>query len=468
MSVITRFAPSPTGSLHIGGARTALFNMLFARHFNGKFLLRIEDTDKKRSTDKAIEIILNDLNWLGLHWDDKPIYQSDNFARHIEIVNLLLSKGNAYKCYSTPKDLELLRENQIKEGKPYRYDGKWRNKSSSEAPDNIKPVVRLKAPLDGETIINDLVQGTVKTLNKELDDMVLLRSDGTPTFMLAVVVDDYDMGITHVIRGDDHLTNAFRQRLIYDSLGWVPPKYFHIPLIHGSDGKKLSKRNEAIGANSYRKTGYLPEALRNYLLKLGWGHGDDEIISDTQAIEWFDGSGIGKSSAKFDRIKLTSINANYLKLKNNTELLILITPLIEEKLGYKLDNVSKDRVIKGMNGIKERSKTLLDLMEQSLVYIKKTPILYEEKAKKILDNDTQLQLNIIIDSLGHITEWDATNLEVWARSFSEENNIKLGKIAQPIRAAITGSTQSPPIFEVMAIFGKEEVIYRLKQAIKMV
>ncbi len=465
MNVVTRFAPSPTGSLHIGGARTALFNMLFARHHNGKFLLRIEDTDKKRSTDKAINIILRDLEWLDLRWDKEPVYQSNNYHRHREIVDKLIKEDKAYKCYATKDELDDLRQKQINEGIPYRYDGRWRNKEQSSAPINIKPVIRLKSPLEGQTIIKDMVQGEVKVDNKELDDMILLRSDGTPTFMLAVVVDDHDMGITHIIRGDDHLTNAFRQKVIFDALNWPHPKFCHVPLIHGPDGKKLSKRHDAVGADIYRKLGYLPEAIRNYLLRLGWSHGNDEIISDKEAIEWFDVKGLGKSSAKFDKTKLTALNAHYIKQKNNYEILELILPMIENNSGATVDEISRGMLLEGMNSLKNRSKTLSDIADQSLVYVNKLPLNFSDKAKQILNSENKLLLSKINRHFNDLSEWTAPNIENWIKTYCDKNNSKLGNIAQPIRAAITGSAQSPPIFEVMAIFGKKEVTLRINQAI---
>ncbi len=466
MKVVTRFAPSPTGSLHIGGARTALFNMLFARHYNGKFLLRIEDTDKKRSTQEAINIILSDLEWLDLKWDKEPVYQSENHQRHKEIVQYLIDSDKAYKCYASKEELDDLRQKQVNEGKPYRYDGRWRNKGLSSAPSNIKPVVRLKSPLEGNTIIKDIVQGEVKVENKELDDMILLRSDGTPTFMLAVVVDDHDMGITHIIRGDDHLTNAFRQKIIYNALDWDHPEFCHIPLIHGPDGKKLSKRHDSVGASTYRKSGYLPEAIRNYLLKLGWSHGNDELISDKQAIEWFDVNGLGKSSARFDKDKLTSLNSHYIKEKNNSEILELLLPIIERNIGDKVDEISISMILKGLDSLKDRSKTLVDLMEQSLVYVNKLPLNFNNKAEQILNNENKLMLRKITQYFADISDWTAPNIENQIKSYCDVNNLKLGQIAQPIRAAITGSTHSPPIFEVMAIFGRKEVTLRIKEAIK--
>ena len=365
MTVVTRFAPSPTGYLHIGGARTALFNWLFARHHGGKYLLRIEDTDRARSTVPAIDAILDGLSWLGLPWDGEVTYQFARAARHAEVAHQMLAMGKAYHCYASPKELEEMRNEQRRAGVPMRYDGRWRDREPKDAPAGVAPVVRLKAPQGGQTVIQDAVQGEVKVENAQLDDMILLRADGTPTYMLAVVVDDQDMGVTHVIRGDDHLNNAFRQLQIIHAMGWPEPVYAHIPLIHGPDGAKLSKRHGALGVDAYRDMGFLPAALRNYLLRLGWGHGDDEIISTEQAIEWFDLPGVGRSAARFDLAKLTNLNAHYMRETPDAELLAMVLPGLEAKLGGKIDPAGLERLTRGLGGVKQRSRTLVELLRQS-------------------------------------------------------------------------------------------------------
>ena len=387
MTVITRFAPSPTGFLHIGGARTALFNWLFARHNGGKFLLRIEDTDRKRSTEEAIEAIFEGMKWLGLNWDDDVIFQFSNAERHAQMAKKLIDEGKAYYCYASKEELDEMRKKQRADGKTTRYDGRWRDRDASEAPEGVAPVVRLKAEQDGETTIKDMVQGEVCVANNQLDDMILLRADGTPTYMLSVVVDDHDMNISHVIRGDDHLTNTFRQIQLYKALGWDTPEFAHIPLIHGADGAKLSKRHGALGAEAYRDMGFLPEAMRNYLLKLGWGHGDDEIISTKQAIEWFDVSGIGKSASRFDMTKLTNLNGVYIRESDNDKLVELIVPRIEKKLEISIDENGKSHLLKGMNALKERAKTIIELAESAEFYVAKRPLEMNAKALKLLNEN---------------------------------------------------------------------------------
>lgn len=461
MTVVTRFAPSPTGFLHIGGARTALFNKLFARHHGGKYLLRIEDTDKKRSTQDAIDAIHDALSWLDLDCDGPAVSQSAQKDRHVEIAEQLLATGHAYKCYATPEELTEMRSQQKAEGKPTRYDGRWRDRDSSEAPAGVAPVIRLRAPQEGETVLKDMVQGEVTVANSQLDDMILLRSDGSPTYMLSVVVDDHDMGITHVIRGDDHLTNAFRQIQLFKALNWQLPVYGHVPLIHGPDGAKLSKRHGALGAEAYRDMGFLPEALRNYLLRLGWGHGDDEIISDEQATEWFDGSGLGKSPARFDTAKLTALNTHYLKAADNARLAELIKPNLEKLSGTPVTGLSTERVLAGMESLKERAKMLTDLSESAALYVRPRPIQIEPKAEKILNDDARAVLAVARKDLENLQPWTADSLEAWAREYAESNDLKLGQLAQPLRAAITGSNVSPPIFEVIAIFGRDESLSRI-------
>lgn len=466
MTVVTRFAPSPTGFLHIGGARTALFNRLFAQHHGGTYLLRIEDTDVKRSTQEAIDAIYDALTWLGLDWDGEPVSQSARRARHAEVAQTLLETGHAYRCYASPEELKEMREQQKANGQPMRYDGRWRDRDPSAAPPGVDPVIRLKAPQTGDTVVEDMVQGTVTVANAQLDDMILLRSDGTPTYMLSVVVDDHDMGITHVIRGDDHLTNAFRQIQLFNALDWQPPVYGHVPLIHGPDGAKLSKRHGALGAEAYRDMGFLPEALRNYLLRLGWGHGDDEIISDAQAIEWFDGTGLGKSPARFDTAKLTALNAHYLKTAAPERLIELLTPELESVSGSTLDDTAKSRLSQGMASLTERAKTLLDLTESAALYVRPRPLSYDAKALKLLSDESRAVLAAAQNSLSAFQPWTAEALEQWARDYAEESGLKLGQLAQPLRAAMTGTNVSPPIFEVMAIFGREETQNRIQDAVK--
>src|SRR5438874_6025940 len=374
MSVVVRFAPSPTGFLHIGGARTALFNWLFARHHGGMFLLRIEDTDRVRSTPEAVAAIIDGLDWLGLEWDGDVVHQFDRAPRHAEIARQLLAAGHAYNCYCTPAELEAMRHRARAEKRSVRYDGTWRDRDPSEAPTGVAPAIRLKEPQHGSTTIHDLVQGEVTVANTELDDLIILRADGTPTYNLSVVVDDYDMGITHVIRGDDHLNNAFRQKQIYDALGWAVPQFAHAPLIHGSDGAKLSKRHGALGVDAYRDLGYLPEALRNYLLRLGWSHGDEEIISTEQAIEWFDLSGIGRAPAQFDFAKLDSINAHYIREADDARLLGLVAERLETEFGRPHSQTERERLLKAMPGLKPPAKTIVELAETARLYVATRPV----------------------------------------------------------------------------------------------
>jgi len=466
MTVVTRFAPSPTGYLHIGGARTALFNWLFARHHGGKYLLRIEDTDRARSTEPAIAAILDGLSWLGLPWDGEVTYQFSRAARHAEVALEMLAKGHAYHCYASPQELDEMRAAQKAAGKPMRYDGRWRDRDPKEAPAGVKPVVRLKAPQTGQTIIKDAVQGEVTVENAQLDDMILLRADGTPTYMLAVVVDDHDMDVTHVIRGDDHLNNAFRQLQIIRAMGWPEPVYAHIPLIHGPDGAKLSKRHGALGVDAYRDMGFLPAALRNYLLRLGWGHGDDEIISTAQAIEWFDLDGVGRSASRFDMAKLTNLNAHYLRETPDAELLPLVLPRIEEKLGGKVDDAGRERIVRGLNGVKPRARTLVELAD-SLAFYARTgaPPISDDKALGVLTPDARTVMAKLAPALEpQASDWSEKAIEEAVRKFAEENGLKLGQVAQPLRVALTGSTTSPGIFEVLAALGPAESKVRLLAA----
>ncbi|MEO3430071.1 glutamate--tRNA ligase [Pelagibius sp. CAU 1746] len=460
-TVVTRFAPSPTGFLHIGGARTALFNWLFARHCGGQFRLRIEDTDRKRSTQEAIDAILDGLDWLGLDHDGDVVYQFSRAERHAELARELLANGRAYHCYCSPEELEEMRATARAEGRPMRYDGRWRDRDPSEAPAGIDPVVRLKMPQEGESMIADLVQGEVTVRNDQLDDMILLRADGTPTYMLSVVVDDHDMGVTHVIRGDDHLTNAFRQTQLYRALDWEPPLFAHIPLIHGPDGAKLSKRHGALGVEAYRDMGYLPEALRNYLLRLGWGHGDDEIISTEQAIEWFDLAGVGKSAARFDFVKLESLNGHYLREAASGRLVELLVPQLEKTLGRPLSEQARARLAAGMDGLKARAKNLVELAENAIFYVIERPLSLTPKADKILKPEARARLGRMHSSLSQLPEWNEAAIEAAVRAFAEAEDCKLGDVAQPLRAALSGSNVSPGIFEVASILGREESLARI-------
>ena len=466
MTVVTRFAPSPTGFLHIGGARTALFNWLYSKHTGGKFLLRIEDTDRVRSTKEAIDAIIDGLSWLGLHWDDEVVFQFARADHHRAAVERLLAEGKAYRCYASAEELAALREEQRAKGVSIRYDGRWRDRDPSEAPPGVKPVIRFKAPTEGETTIDDLVQGPVRVANSQLDDMVLLRSDGTPTYMLSVVVDDIDMNITHVIRGDDHFNNAFRQIQLVLALGATPPVYAHVPLIHGADGAKLSKRHGALGVENYRDAGFVPEALRNYLLRLGWSHGDDEIIADVQAISWFDIRDVGRAPSRFDMNKLLHLNAYYIREADDHRLLAAILPMLQAKLGRPVPEAAQARLGRGIHGLKSRAKTLNELADIALFYVADRPLTLEDKAKAVLAEGGLDVLAHALPQLVHSGIWSAEHLENWARFYAEESKIKLGQIAQPLRAALCGSLASPPIFEVMETLGKDESLARLKDVLQ--
>jgi glutamyl-tRNA synthetase len=464
MSVTVRFAPSPTGFLHIGGARTALFNWLFARHHGGKFLLRIEDTDRARSTQEAVDAIIDGLKWLELDWDGAIVLQSERAARHAEVARQLLAEGKAYYCYCTPEELEAMRAKARAEGRSVRYDGTWRDRDPKDAPPGVPPVIRLKAPQTGETVIDDHVQGRVTVANAQLDDLIILRADGSPTYNHSVVVDDHDMAITHVIRGDDHLNNAFRQTQIYRALSWSVPDFAHVPLIHGPDGAKLSKRHGALGVDAYRDMGYLPEALRNYLLRLGWSHGDAEIISTAEAIEWFDLGSIGRAPARFDFAKLGNLNGHYIRETDDARLVALAAPLIERTLKRALTEPQRERLIAAMPGLKPRAKTLVELAEIAHFYVVDRPIPMEDKAKALLAPAKQL-LEELAAALQDCV-WDAATLEAAVRAYAESHGLKLGAAAQPLRAALTGSAASPPIFEVMAVLGRDESLARLADAVK--
>ena len=462
MTVITRFAPSPTGFLHIGGARTALFNYLFAQKNNGKYLLRIEDTDRQRSTEKAVGAIINGLDWLELSGDEQPVFQYSRQERHKQIVNTLLEQGKAYKCYCSAEELEEMRAIGRREGKTALYDRSWRERDSSTAPSNVDPVVRLKSPLKGSTAIDDLVQGRVEVKNEQLDDFVILRADGTPTYMLSVVVDDHDMKISHVIRGDDHLNNAFRQYQLYTAMDWPIPQFAHIPLIHGQDGTKLSKRHGALGIEAYKDQGYLPEALCNYLLRLGWGHENEEIITRKQAISLFDVSAIGKSPSRFDIKKLDNINATYMREISETRLFHLLETHLLKKLNITLDPIKLERLTRGLSGLRMRAKNINELAASAMIYIVSPPINMDEKAVNILSKDSRQLIRGLLEPFNELTNWNKTKIEETLMNFATDCDIKFGSVALPLRAALTGTTSSPDIFEVIEILGKEEVVQRIE------
>ncbi|WP_119418387.1 glutamate--tRNA ligase [Desertibaculum subflavum] len=466
MSVVVRFAPSPTGFLHIGGGRTALFNWLFARHHGGTFRLRIEDTDRARSTEAAIDAIFDGLKWLGLDWDDEVVFQFARMARHAEVARAMLANGQAYRCYCTPEELEAKRAEAKAAGKVWRYDGIWRDRDPKDAPAGVQPVIRFKAPREGSTTIDDLVQGEVTVANQELDDLVILRADGTPTYNFSVVVDDHDMGITHVIRGDDHLTNAFRQTQLYLAAGFALPEFAHIPLIHGPDGAKLSKRHGALGVDAYRDMGYLPEAMRNYLLRLGWSHGDDEVISTEQAIEWFGLDHVGRSPSRFDFDKLAHLNGVYIRQADNARLVEMVIPRLAALAGGHLPAATPDRLLALMAPLKERAKTLQDLAQAALFLAEHRPLQPDAGAAKLLQEAGADLVGAIHDALNPVTDWTAPATEAAIRALVEAKGLKLGKVAQPLRAALTGRTVSPPIFDVLAALGRDESLGRLQDAAK--
>ena len=459
--VVTRFAPSPTGFLHIGGARTALFNWLYARHHGGRFLLRIEDTDKARSTQPAIEAILEGMRWLGLDWDGEAYFQSHFAKRHAQVAMDLLEAGHAYKCYATAEELEAMRAEQRANKQPLRYDGRWRDREAGPEQQGMPFSIRLRAPKEGATTIQDQVQGEVTVQNSELDDMILLRSDGTPTYMLAVVVDDHDMGVTHVIRGDDHLNNAFRQLGIIRAMGWPEPTYAHVPLIHGQDGAKMSKRHGATSVMDYHELGVLPEALSNYLLRLGWGHGDDEIISREDAIRWFDLDHVGRSPSRFDTKKLENLNGHYLREASNGRLAGLVAPRIEERLGITLNNAALVQLTEAMEGLKPRAKDLNELAEGAAFLFKTVPLDMDERAAALLEGDAPALLALVHADLAGLPDWTAEATEQAVREVAERQGVKLGQVAQPLRAALTGRATSPGIFDVLAALGREESLARI-------
>ncbi len=459
-TVITRFAPSPTGFLHIGGARTALFNWLYARHCGGTFRLRIEDTDRARATPGAIEAILDGLRWMGLDWDGDAVFQFAQAARHAEVAHALLASGHAYRCYATAQELEAMRAEQRAAKLPMRYDGRWRERC--DEPANAPHVVRIKAPQTGETVIEDRVQGRVTVQNAELDDFVLLRSDGTPTYMLSVVVDDHDMGVTHVIRGDDHLNNAFRQLAVIDAMGWTRPIYAHVPLIHGSDGAKLSKRHGALGVEAYRDDmGILPEALSNYLLRLGWGHGEDEIIGRDQAVAWFDIDAVGRSPSRFDMKKLENINGHYLREADDGRLATLVTTLIEARIARALDAADQAMLAAAMPELKARAKSTLAIADGAMFLFEKRPLALDAAAAALLTPGGLALLDKARNALAGSASWTTAALESAVRHVADQAGLGLGKVAQPLRAALTGRTTSPGIFDVLVLLGREEVLARL-------
>jgi len=469
--VVTRFAPSPTGYLHIGGARTALFNWLYARHTGGTMLLRIEDTDRERSSEAATAAILDGLTWLGLHWEGEPVSQFERAPRHREVAEELVRLGKAYYCYASPEELNEMREKAKAEGRPPRYDGRWRDRDPKEAPAGVKGAIRIKAPPTGETIVRDRVQGDVKFPNKDLDDFIILRSDGNPTYMHAVVVDDHDMGVTHIIRGDDHLTNAARQTVIYDAMGWEVPVMAHIPLIHGADGAKLSKRHGALGVDAYRAMGYLPAALRNYLVRLGWSHGDDEVMALDDMIRWFEIEDVNRGAARFDFQKLEALNGVYMRKASDDELYnVFVATLPYLDVGQPIaDGIAAggaSKLRQALPGLKERAKTLHELADSAGYLFASRPLNIDDKARALLGEPPRAVLRGALDALRAVGEpWDAASTEAAIRAFAESNGLKLGAAAQPLRAALTGRSTSPGVFDVLAVLGREESLARIADQI---
>jgi glutamyl-tRNA synthetase len=469
--VVTRFAPSPTGYLHIGGARTALFNWLYARHTKGTMLLRIEDTDRERSSDAATAAILDGLSWLGLHWEGDPISQFERAPRHREVAEELVRMGKAYYCYASAEELNEMREKAKAEGRPPRYDGRWRDRDPAEAPPGVKGAIRIKAPSTGETLVRDRVQGDVVFPNKDLDDFIILRSDGNPTYMHAVVVDDHDMGVTHIIRGDDHLTNAARQTVIYDAMGWDVPVMAHIPLIHGADGAKLSKRHGALGVDAYRAMGYLPAALRNYLVRLGWSHGDDEVMALDDMIRWFEIEDVNRGAARFDFQKLEALNGIHMRRMDDEELtdtLIATLPYLPngELMSAAMTPERRAQLVAAMAGLKERAKTLVELADSAGYLFAERPLPVDEKAAALLGPHPREVLKGALAALEGVTEpWNAHTTEAAIREFATRREIKLGAAAQPLRAALTGRSTSPGVFDVLAVLGRDESLARIRDQI---
>jgi glutamyl-tRNA synthetase len=463
MTVRTRFAPSPTGLLHIGGARTALFNLLFSRHHDGTFLLRVEDTDRERNTPEAVQVILDGLAWLDITPDEPPVFQSTRAARHAEIAHAMLESGHAYRCYCTAEELRQMREQAIAEGRPPRYDGRWRDRDPSEAPPGVAPAIRLKAPRDGETVVDDLVQGTVRVANAEMDDLIILRSDGTPTYLHAVVVDDHDMGITHVIRGDDHLTNTFRQVQIFNAMGWETPRFAHVPLIHGADGAKLSKRHGAVSVLEFREQGILPEALCNYLLRLGWGHGDVEVLDRAEAIRLFDIDAVGRAASRMDYAKLLHLNGIYLRQADDARLTAEVMNRLPALPGIVVDPAVEPRVRALMPGLKERARTLVELTESAAFLARRVPLEMTPKAAALLTPEARQMLANLAEVLA-ATDFSTAGVDAALRSYAEATGRKLGQVAQPLRAALTGSTTSPGIDATLAALGRVEALARIRAA----
>lgn len=466
MTVVTRFPPSPTGFMHIGNARTALFNFLYARAHGGKFVVRIEDTDRKRHNKEAVEVIMRALEWMQLDYDGEVTSQFANQPRHAEIAQELLDKGQAYKCYCSPEELEEMRTKAKEEGRKTFYDRRWRDADPSTAPEGVEPVIRIKAPLDGATTIHDKVQGEVTVQNDQLDDFIILRSDDSPTYMLSVVVDDHDMGVTHVIRGDDHLNNTFRQKIIYDAMGWETPEFAHNPLIHGPDGSKFSKRHGAQSIEEYKEQGYLPEALNNYLLRLGWGHGDDEYIPRDQALEWFGFDGMGKAAAKFDFAKLESLNADYINAADPATLIEAARPFFKERHDIELNDIAIERLTAGIEELKSRAKTLIDFADDAAFYARSLPLSYNEKAQKLIEEGQDI-LKILIERFTDMPDFTADAIKEMCKTIANDAaEGKMGKVGMPLRATITGTTASPTIFDACAILGRQESVERLKAALK--
>jgi len=460
MTVRTRFAPSPTGLLHIGSVRTALFNYLFSRHHGGEYLLRIEDTDRARSTAANTQVILDSLAWLDLFPDQPSVFQSAREPRHVEVARAMLDAGRAYLAYDTQEELQAMRERAKAEGRPPRYDGRWRDRDAADAPPSVRPAIRLKASREGETVVPDLVQGTVRVANAELDDMIILRSDGTPTYLHAVVVDDHDMGITHVIRGDDHLTNTFRQMQVYNAMGWEPPAFAHIPLIHGADGAKLSKRHGAVSALEFREQGFLPEALCNYLLRLGWGYGDVEVISRDEAIRLFDLADVGRAPSRMDYAKLTHLNGVYLRQADDDRLTRDVLQRLSGQPGLSVDETVAARIRSLMPKLKERAKTLVELAESAAFLVRRVPLPFEPKAEALLSIENRAMLRELAELL-EATEFSAPALDAALRTYANRTGRKLGQVAQPLRVALTGSATSPPIDATLAALGRQETLARL-------
>lgn len=460
MTIITRFPPSPTGFMHIGTARTAMFNWLYARKHGGKMLFRIEDTDRARHNEAAVDALINAMKWLEMDWDGEIVSQYSMRKRHAEVAHEMVKNGKAYECYCSPEELEDMREKAKADGLLTFYDRRWRD-SKDAPPRDIKPVIRIKAPLSGASTVHDKVQGDVTVNNEQLDDFIILRSDGTPTYMLSVVVDDHDMGVTHVIRGDDHLNNTFRQNVIYDAMGWRKPEYAHLPLILGPDGAKMSKRHGAASVEEYREMGYLPEAMRNYLLRLGWSHGDHEIISTAQALEWFDLDHIGKSPSRFDFDKLESVNAHYIKECDPARLMALTIPFYQKRHNVEPDQESQKRIMCAMDELKNRAKTLLQFVDESVFFIR-APLEYDAKAQEQFTPDSTLMLGTFLEKFQTMQGFNVESVKALCMEISGG---KLGKIGMPLRAAIVGTTQSPSIFDACVILGKDETCSRIQGAL---